>query len=173
MLVAGACGADDRPDPHAASAKAQAAAAEPVRLEATAPANGWGEGIAWQEFEPGKQKAAELGRPLMLVVHASWCKSCRALKPTFHEADFTELSHEFVMVNVDQDQMPAIQSYGPDGTYVPRIMFFNENGELASDITNSNNPRYRYYYSPKDDLMGRMRDALAKVNAADAVQGRG
>jgi thiol-disulfide isomerase/thioredoxin len=164
------CGAD-APAPSssatatAASATASAASVEtapgPART-ATAPANGFGDKIAWRGLSEGFTEAARLGLPIMLVVHASWCSQCKALRPAFADPALVTLSDKFVMINVDQDLEPSSQQYGPDGRYVPRVLFFDPQGELDQDLLNASRRRYKYYYSPQDDLVGAMRQALER-----------
>lgn len=166
LLLPG-CGGDpstavqQRPAGEPAPAAGAAAPAGPART-ATAPANGFGDGIAWRGLEEGFREAASLGRPIMLVVHASWCSQCKALRPAFSDPALVDLSDRFVMINVDQDLEPASQQYGPDGRYVPRVLFFDAAGELDRELLNASRRRYKYYYSPHDDLVGAMRQALER-----------
>lgn len=153
------CNRPDRPQPGKRSSGAAAAPAKAPE-PATAPANGWGEKIAWREFDEGFEIAKREQKPLMLVVHTSWCSKCKALKPTFAKPEFEKLTEQFVMVNADQDIVGKALAQAPDGEYIPRILFFSPEGELDTSIQNDRNPRFRYYYSPADDLMARMRSAL-------------
>ena len=101
--------------------------------------------------------------PLMLVVHASWCGSCKRLKPKFQDARLAEVSNNFVMVNSDQDLVPAVHQYVPDGSYVPRVLFFNpQTGEPDPDLLNPDRSRNLYYYGPNDDLVAIMEKALER-----------
>ncbi|MEX1367921.1 MAG: thioredoxin family protein [Nannocystaceae bacterium] len=152
---------DERhPPPAAAKADGPVTAAPRV---ATAPANGFNDAIAWRGLDEGLREAKADHRPLMLVVHASWCGQCKALKPKFQDARISELSEQFVMVNADQDLVTQVQSYGPDGIYLPRVLFFDpETGQPDADLQNPARSRYHYYYGPRDDLAGMMEKALAR-----------
>lgn len=101
-------------------------------------------------------------KPVMMVIHTSWCGNCKALKPRFKQAQVTELSEQFVMVNVDQDKVQAAQRHAPDGTYIPRILFFDPSGEFDKEIKSGSNPQFSYFYSPIDDLSVPMKKALAR-----------
>jgi protein-disulfide reductase (glutathione) len=165
-LVAGApaaCGGDAPADaaPTAAPRPAPATPPTPART-ATAPANGFGDKIAWRGLSEGFREAATLGLPIMLVVHASWCSQCKALRPAFSDPDLVALSDHFVMINVDQDLEPDSLQYGPDGRYVPRVLFFDPGGDLDANLLNPSRSRYKYYYSPHDDLVAAMRKALER-----------
>jgi hypothetical protein len=157
-LALAGCGGE--PPAPAAAATPPAPAAPP--RTATAPSNGFGDAIAWRGMAEGFKEAATLGRPIMLVVHASWCSQCKALRPSFADPDLVALSDQFVMINVDQDREPASQDYGPDGRYVPRVLFFDSAGSLDSELLNTARRKYKYYYSPHDDLVAKMRQALER-----------
>lgn len=128
---------------------------------ATAPANGWGDGdIAWRPLDDGLSEAAKTGMPVMLVVHTSWCHRCKSLKPRFAESELEELSDRFVMINVDQDEHPEVEQYGPDGNYIPRVVFLDSEGQVDATLKNPIRNRTHYFYMPQDDLIGTMRQAL-------------
>lgn len=130
---------------------------------ATAPSHGFGEAIAWRTLDEGLAEAKADGRPLMLVVHASWCGQCKALKPVFSESRLRELSQQFVMVNVDQDETPAAHGYAPDGSYIPRVLFIDPaTGSADESLQNPHRERYHYYYGPQDDLPAMMEKALER-----------
>jgi protein-disulfide reductase (glutathione) len=147
--------------PHADNGPRKGKSADPVPQVATAPANGFGDDIAWRGFDEGLAEAAKLARPMMLVVHASWCGQCKALKPKFSDPEIEQLSQQFVMVNVDQDQAPRALEFAPDGTYVPRVLFIDpQTGKADTTLVNEDRARTIYYYSPVDDLAGAMKKAL-------------
>lgn len=139
------------------------AAPDAAPRTATAPANGFGDTIAWRGLDEGLSEARKLARPLMLVVHASWCSQCRALKPEFADDDLRELSEQFVMVNVDQDEVPRALEFAPDGQYVPRIVFVDPSSGLAvPELRNEQRSRTLYYYSSADDVVDTMKKALQR-----------
>ncbi|MCA9661089.1 MAG: thioredoxin family protein [Myxococcales bacterium] len=145
--------ADDAPAPEAAPAPAP---------KATAPANGFGSEIAWRGFEEGLREAADGGKAMMLVVHASWCPKCKDLKKSFFDPGLVDASRGLVMVNVDQDEEPRSMIYSPDGTYVPRVLFVGPDGEVVQELKNGQRSRFHYFYTPGDDLVGMMKQAVAR-----------
>lgn len=149
---------DSEPAAHSAEAPEQA---RPKR-EATVPAEGWNDDIAWRGLEEGLEEAKRTDRPIMMVVHTSWCSKCRALKQAFNsEADIETLSEDFVMVHADQDVVPEAALYAPDGTYIPRVMFLDSSGNVDRELQNpGRTDKFRYFYSPQEDLVGTMRKAL-------------
>jgi protein-disulfide reductase (glutathione) len=147
--------------PAAESAADPAAAAPQITpRQASAPSHGYGEQIAWRGLDEGLAEAASLGRPLMLVVHAAWCPRCRELKPRFSDPALVAASERFVMVNLDQDDEPQALRYGPDGQYVPRVLFLDAQGKVDPTLSNASRSKYKYFYMPKDDLVGVMQRAL-------------
>jgi protein-disulfide reductase (glutathione) len=149
VLVLGACAKEDPPP------------AGPPR-SATADAHGFGESIPWEPLEGALAHAKSDGMPVMLVVHASWCKRCKELKPAFSDAEIEALSQRFVMVNADQDAQPEALAYAPDGDYIPRIVFISPQGVQDLTLKNEGRQRHRYFYTPGDDLAGVMRKALSR-----------
>ncbi len=73
----------------------------------------------------------------------------KGLKPLLAESKmFEHMSKKFVMVNALDDEEPSDPLYAPDGGYIPRILFFNPQGELQDDIINvGGNERYKYFYT--------------------------
>lgn len=143
--------------------------ASPVRepLRATAPAHGFGQAIAWQSLDEGLARARREARPLMLLVHASWCRSCKALRPAFDAPDLEALSEAFVMVNVDQDDDPRVREFAVDGAYVPRVLFLDPStGTAVRDLKNPDRTQSLYYYSSSDELVGVMKKALARYGSS-------
>lgn len=140
--------------------------APPQAREASAPAHGYGDKIAWRGLDEGIAEARTLGRPLMLVVHAAWCPRCRELKPRFFDPALAAASERFVMVNLDQDEDPQALRYGPDGQYVPRVLFLDAQGRVDATLSNAGRSKYKYFYMPQDDLVGVMQQALDRHDHA-------
>ncbi|MEZ4383907.1 MAG: thioredoxin family protein [Nannocystaceae bacterium] len=164
-ILSSACAPTAEATPDAA-AQADAAPAAEVAAptpapQATAPAHGFGDAIAWRGFEEGLREAAEGGKPMMLVVHASWCPKCKDLKRSFFDPGLVDASRELVMVNVDQDAEPRSMIYSPDGTYIPRVLFIGPDGEVVKELKNGQRSRFHYFYTPGDDLVGMMKQAVA------------
>jgi protein-disulfide reductase (glutathione) len=128
---------------------------------ATIPADGWNDRIAWRGLDEGLREAQQTGMPVMMVVHTPWCGNCQKLKRSFADPKLERLSEQFVMVHVDQDQNPEATLYGPDGQYIPRVMFLDEQGTVDQRLQNPNRPnRHRFFYTPQEDLVAAMRQAL-------------
>lgn len=137
--------------------------AESPARTASAPANGWGDEIAWRTLEEGRREAQQLDRPLMLIVWTTWCSKCRALKQSFAaNPEIHALSREFVMVNADQDALPEVSEHAPDGDYIPRLIFFGADGRVDEGVVNDARQSSIYFYSPVDDVAAKMRLALER-----------
>jgi protein-disulfide reductase (glutathione) len=149
----------DRSDQAGQAEAADGHATGPKR-KATIPAAGWNDDIAWRGLDEGLREAKQSDMPLMLVVHTDWCANCQKLKPTFGNNKLAQLSEQFVMVHVDQDTQPEVTLYGPDGQYIPRVLFLDPDGNIDPQLQNPNRDRYHYFYTPQDDLVASMREAL-------------
>ncbi|MCR9165006.1 MAG: thioredoxin family protein [Nannocystaceae bacterium] len=147
LVVAGCSNEEPAPAPH---------------RSASADAHGFGDKIPWEPFDGALAHAKRDGMPVMLVVHASWCKRCKELKPAFSDAEIEALSQRFVMVNADQDLEPKVLEYAPDGDYIPRVVFLSPEGIEDLTLTNEARQRHRFFYTPGDDLAGVMRKALSR-----------
>lgn len=65
---------------------------------------------------------------MMVVIHKSWCGACKRLGPLFaNSEEILNLSKEFVLVNIQDDEEPADVLYKPDGGALKRspIFFFS------------------------------------------------
>lgn len=84
--------------------------------------NGFGNSYIWAgSLESGLQIATNHKKPMMLIIHKSWCSACKNLKPKFAESsDIQSLSKHFVMVNLVDEEEPHGIAFAPDGNYIPR-----------------------------------------------------
>ncbi|CAL4086332.1 unnamed protein product, partial [Meganyctiphanes norvegica] len=130
--------------------------------KASGPDNGMGEFYEWHSLEDGLTLSSETGKPVMLIIHKSWCGACKALKPQFSQSDkILELSKHFVMVNTVDDEEPNDTKYQPDGGYIPRILFLDSDGDVKEELINENgNEKYKYYYWNAETVVKSMKKAV-------------
>ncbi|XP_068675297.1 thioredoxin domain-containing protein 12-like [Montipora foliosa] len=123
---------------------------------------GFGEHIDWKTYPEGLKEAQASQKPVMLLIHKSWCGACKALKPKFAESKgIDELSKSFVMINVEDDEEPQDPKFHIDGSYIPRIFILDSAGIVQKDIYNKNgNPSYKYYYGNTGGIVSSMKEAL-------------
>ncbi|TMS33413.1 hypothetical protein L596_001157 [Steinernema carpocapsae] len=128
--------------------------------------NGFGEDINWVKWEDAIETALDENKPIFLLIHKSWCHACKALKKTFGQSNarkaFKTLSEYFVMVNTEDDDEPFEEEYRPDGKYIPRLLFLDQNGDLLPEFKNkkAEYKNYSYYYSSPADVLNSMKDVL-------------
>ena len=125
--------------------------------------NGLGEGIEWKTWTEGKSIAKETGRPLMVVLHKSWCPACKSLKPKFAASKPLEkLSSQFVMINAKEGEQPMEDSkFNIDGQYIPRIIFLDSKENVLKNVINEDgNPQYKYYHMNAESIVDSMKKVL-------------
>lgn len=128
-------------------------------------ARGWGDGIDWVSYEDALVKAKQDNKPIMVVLHKTWCGACKRLRPTFGEnKDIERLSKSFVMVNAEDDEEPHSNiAFTIDGAYIPRIYFVSPNGDVLPDVYNrGGSPQYKYYYAHAASIVPSMEE-VAKM----------
>lgn len=128
--------------------------------------NGLGDHIDWQTWQDGISLAKETGKPLMLVLHKSWCPACKSLKVKFAGSEaIDKLSSQFVMVNAKEGEEPMDESkFNIDGKYIPRIMFLDSKENVLSDVINDDgNPQYKYYHMNSESIIKSMKKVLQMI----------
>ncbi|XP_001639665.2 uncharacterized protein LOC5519795 isoform X2 [Nematostella vectensis] len=128
-------------------------------------ARGFGDKINWMTYEEGLKEAKEKEKILVLLIHKTWCGSCKALKPKFAASEeLAEMSKKFVMVNVEDKEEPSGSQFVVDGEYVPRIYFLNSKGEVDESIYNegTKHRHVKYYYESPEELIASMKRALGE-----------
>ncbi|KAI6240825.1 hypothetical protein M3Y99_00389400 [Aphelenchoides fujianensis] len=114
----------------------------------------------------------EQKKPVFLLVHKTWCGACKQLKNSFKTSpkrkEFVDLSRKFVMVNLEDDEEPEDDKYAPDGRYIPRLYFVDENEEVLPIDNKKNYPRNAYYFPQLVDVIKAMKQALKIQKAKDS-----
>ncbi len=91
--------------------------------------------IAWQEVGPGIRESTRTGKSVIMLFHASWCTSCKRYRQVWKDPGVVAASKDFVMILVDVDKDPdANGAFSPDGTYVPRTIFYNAEGDVMTEM---------------------------------------
>lgn len=118
-------------------------AALPAQARAPHMAELWnGAEIAWREIGPGIREATKTGKPVIMLFHASWCPSCKRYREVWKDPGVVEAARNFVMILVDVDADPeANGAFSPDGTYVPRTLFLDAEGNVLSEY-HGKDPQY-------------------------------
>lgn len=135
-----------------------------VAAEENLLSNGFGDTIEWVEWKSARSLSQAKSKPLMVILHKTWCPACKTLKPKVAQSQpFSVLAKNFVMVNAkEDDEAHQVTSLSPDGQYIPRIIFLDQDGEVLSDIYNeSGNPDYRFYYFSEESILASMKKVLA------------
>eukprot|EP00026_Physarum_polycephalum_P018936 Phypoly_transcript_20728.p1 GENE.Phypoly_transcript_20728~~Phypoly_transcript_20728.p1 ORF type:complete len:156 (+),score=22.11 Phypoly_transcript_20728:169-636(+) len=131
-------------------------------------ARGWGDDITWHTLDAARALSKENGKPVMIIIHKSWCGACKRLKPDFAgSSDIVKLSANFNMVNALDDEEPADEEFKPDGGYIPRIFYLDPaTQKVRTDIYNkAGSDKYKYFYSDASAVLAGMKSALSAFKA--------
>ena len=131
-----------------AKAKAKKQHAKPKKKRA-AKSIKWTDSLTWHSWSKAQELSAETGRPIMLMVYANWCPRCRELAPVFQDPKVIAAAQKLILVRQDQDERPDwLSQYRQLGGYVPRVIFFGNDGQPRTDINNGRS-KYPYFYTPR------------------------
>lgn len=143
-------------------------AALPARATTVEHADQWNApAIAWRDMQTGVPEAIKTGKPVLMVMHATWCTACRRYREVFKDERVIAQSKKFVMILVDVQTYPDVNgAFAPDGTYVPRTLFVDSDGEVDKVLVGSD-PQYPHSLKidAPDELLGLMVRAKSPVAA--------
>jgi protein-disulfide reductase (glutathione) len=146
-----------------------------VPSEARAPdhADEWnGAEINWRDARSGIYESSKTGRPVIMVFHATWCSVCKRFREVFKDPAIVAASRDFVMILVDADKEKEVNgAFQPDGSYVPRTLFIDSEGNVSDKIIGSD-PKYPHSVDVEkpDELLALMKKARQVFDVAPATQ---
>lgn len=102
-----------------------------------------GSEINWRDLRSGIYESSQTGRPVVMVFHAPWCSACKKYRSVFFDKSIVQASKDFVMILVDADaDKMANGAFAPDGTYVPRTLFLDSDGNVQAQLRGKGDPQY-------------------------------
>jgi protein-disulfide reductase (glutathione) len=119
--------------------------------------------INWRDPKSGIYEASKSGKPVIMVMHATWCAACKRYRAVFKDPGIVAASKDFVMILVDADTEKSINgAFSPDGTYVPRTLFIDSDGNVSDKLVGKD-PQYPHTIDADDP-----QELLALMNRAKA-----
>jgi protein-disulfide reductase (glutathione) len=121
--------------------------------------------INWRDTKTGIYEASKSGKPVIMVLHATWCSACKRYRAVFKDPGVVAASKDFVMILVDADKEKEINgAFSPDGTYVPRTLFIDSEGSVSEKFI-GNDPKYPHTIDA--DNPAELLALMIKAKAAD------
>ena len=127
---------------------------------------GFGNQYAWVSWSGAKTLASQQNKPVMVILHKTWCGACKRLKPLVAGSKaMLDLSDKFVMVNAEDDEAPGDDpSFNIDGGYIPRIILLDTSGTIRPEFSNKRRgEKYQYFYPSSDEILITMDNVLASL----------
>uniref|UniRef100_A0AC35U6K8 Thioredoxin domain-containing protein n=1 Tax=Rhabditophanes sp. KR3021 TaxID=114890 RepID=A0AC35U6K8_9BILA len=138
--------------------------------------HGFNTKINWVSWADALTTAKRDNKPIMMLVHKTWCNACKLLKKSFNEdEEQTELikqSKKFVMVNLEDDEELEDERYGPDGMYIPRTIFLNIEGAPLAVDNKVEYPHNHYYYPRIGSIIKGMKRAIKAFDLNKVAKGQ-
>jgi len=119
-----------------------------------------------------KELAKQENKPIVALVHKTWCGACKQLKKDFQSGGagvdrVVKASASYIMVNLEDDEGEGISDLKPEGAgYIPRVVFFTPDGTARPDIKSKANPNYAYFYPNADSLGQVMESSLSMLKSS-------
>lgn len=132
-------------------------------------ADAWnGAEIAWHDIGSGIKEATISQKPVIMVFHASWCPSCKQYREVFKDKGVVEAARDFVMILIDGDKdKQANGAFSPDGTYVPRTIFLDAEGNIQHQIRGADKEHpHSLDIDKPDELLSLMTQAKTQLGGA-------
>lgn len=121
--------------------------------------------VDWVPWSSAIATATREQKPIMMVIHKTWCATCRQVSEDFaRSAEIELLSKYFVMADVEDDDEPSDKKYAAQGQYNPRILFLHPDGEVADIINESGDPAHLHFYPDMPSLVKSMIRALKVIS---------
>ena len=134
--------------------------------------------INWRDIRSGIYESSQTGRPVIMVFHAPWCTACKKFRAVFYDKEIVQASRDFVMILIDGDADKASNgAFSPDGTYVPRTIFLDSEGNVQSHLKAAGDPKYPHSVdinSPREllSLMQRAKETMKIVPPQQSADDR-
>uniref|UniRef100_A0A0A9XIA5 Thioredoxin domain-containing protein 12 n=1 Tax=Lygus hesperus TaxID=30085 RepID=A0A0A9XIA5_LYGHE len=125
--------------------------------------NGFTNKIKWNAtYEDALKEAKENDRPVMMIVHAPECRSCKSFRDWFSRSSgIITTSQYFSMVAVRVDSLPRNAEITKDGNYVPQVIFLTPGGNLIPQGERQLAERGQKHFFPgTTPLLASMRSVL-------------
>ncbi|MBX9684338.1 MAG: thioredoxin family protein [Hyphomicrobium sp.] len=142
----------------------------PVSAKSPDLADAWnGAEINWRDIKSGIYEASTSGKTAIMVFHAPWCSACKRYREVFKDAGVVAASKKFVMILVDADADKMTNgAFSPDGTYVPRTLFMNSQGDVLTRFVGKD-PKYPHTIDVDDP--NELRKLMLNASSAAAPDG--
>lgn len=144
--------------------------AVPLAAHARTPdmADVWnGAQIEWRDIKTGIFEASNSGKTAIMVFHAPWCTACKRYREIFKDPGVVAASKKFVMILIDADaDKMANGAFSPDGTYVPRTLFLNSEGDVLTQYVGKD-PKFPHTIDV--DNPDELRNLMLKASGSSAT----
>ena len=127
-----------------------------------------GDFISWVPWGSTLATAKREGKPVLMMVHKSWCPHCKRLEESVsRSAEFELLAEYFVMSSVEDDEEPTEAKYSIQGMYSPRVLFLHPTtGDVLDVVNEAGDPTHLHHYESVEALIPSMLRALQLVSGS-------
>ncbi|XP_031826525.1 thioredoxin domain-containing protein 12 [Nomia melanderi] len=116
----------------------------------------------WKSFDNGFSEAKLIKKPIFFLIYKLGCPACDQLKEKFSKSvRLMDLTDRFVMIKLEAQNNKILnkEKFQPDGKYVPRILFFNSDGNLIVEAYNRHqnaDQSNKYFYKNPSEIVETM-----------------